>query len=299
MHFQTLLPSLLLTSLASANPVPQPLDERALEERQFTEGYPIPKNDFSCKPSAVHPNPVVLFHGLGATYYEDLNFLQQNLTDEGWCTFSITYGAYPGFPYVGGLKHISESAAQLATFVKKVHAAYPSKKVDFVGHSEGAFQTLYVPKFESGIKEIVGNIIAIAPPTHGTNFANLYTLWYIGGNLTNGVVQTILDTFGCDACTDIVTNGPAIQKLNTGPIAQQGPKYTVMASTYDELVTPSSTAFVNETGVRNLYIQDYCPKDPVGHIGEAYDLNVWALVRNTLSGSTAGPSVCTYGSPGK
>ncbi|CAK4032213.1 alpha beta fold hydrolase [Lecanosticta acicola] len=287
--------TLLLSSLAAATPVPS-----SLEERQFTyDSYPIPQNNFTCKPSPTHPNPVVLFHGLGATSYEDLNFLQQNLTDAGFCTFSITYGAYPGFPYVGGLQHISDSAAQLATFVKQVHSAYPTSQVDFVGHSEGAFQTLYFPKFEAGIKEIVGNIIAIAPPTHGTNFANLYTLSYIGGNLTNSLVNTILDDFGCDACSDLVTNGPAVKALTDGPIAQTGPNYTILISRYDELVTPPTTAFVNETGVRNLYVQDFCPMDPVGHLGEAYDYNVWAVVRNSLSGSAAGPAECTYGSPGK
>lgn len=54
-------------------------------------------NNFSCK-STVHPNPVVLFHGLGATYYEDLNVLQSYLQSINFCTFSITYGDYPGFP---------------------------------------------------------------------------------------------------------------------------------------------------------------------------------------------------------
>ena len=36
-------------------------------------------NNFSCVPSAAHPDPVVVLHGLGATYYEDLNYLQAQL----------------------------------------------------------------------------------------------------------------------------------------------------------------------------------------------------------------------------
>ncbi|MGH3494974.1 MAG: lipase, partial [Sciscionella sp.] len=55
-------------------------------------------NDAGCRPSAAHPNPVVFLHGLGATYYEDLNFLQSDVASKGYCTFSATYGAYPGFP---------------------------------------------------------------------------------------------------------------------------------------------------------------------------------------------------------
>ena len=58
-------------------------------------------NDPSCVPSAAHPEPVVFLHGLGATYYEDINVLQERVAALGYCTFSSTYGAYPGFPYVG------------------------------------------------------------------------------------------------------------------------------------------------------------------------------------------------------
>ncbi|KAF7187098.1 Extracellular esterase EstB [Pseudocercospora fuligena] len=289
------LRAFLLATLALASPVVQ--REAELVERQYA---PPNHNDFSCR-STTHPNPVVLFHGLGATYYEDLNQLETYLKTQGFCTFSITYGAYPQFPYVGGLKPIADSAAELATFIREVKTKTGASKIDFVGHSEGAFQTLYVPKFESGISSFVQRIIAIAPPTHGTTFANLYTLSYIGGNLTNGLVNQILNTVGCAACADVVTNGPAVQRLNSnGPIVQSGNQLTVLASKYDELVTPTYTAFVNETGVKNYYIQDFCPNDPVGHIGEAYDRNVWAIVKNTLSDSSKiGPDVCAYGSPGR
>lgn len=255
-------------------------------------------NNFLCR-STVHPNPVVLFHGLGATYYEDINELESYLQNNSFCTFSITYGAYPNWPYVGGLKPINESAAQLADFVKEVQTKTGATKVDFVGHSEGAFQTLYVTKFE-GVASMVRKVFAIAPPTHGTTFANLYDFSYIGGNLTRELTGEILDDTGCPACNDLGPDGPAVERLNDGsPIAQAGVEYTVLTSKYDELVTPVYTAFVNETGVRNLYVQDFCPDDPVGHIGEAYDMNVWELVLHTLSGSTAGPTECSYGSPGR
>ena len=75
-------------------------------------------------------------------------------------------------------------------------------------------------------------------------------------------------------------------------------KYTIITSRYDELVTPTSTAFVNEPGVTNEYVQDTCPFDPVGHIGEAYDLNVWHLTENALDPSHAKGFFCVAGSPG-
>ncbi|KAI5363837.1 putative lipase EstA/Esterase EstB, alpha/Beta hydrolase [Septoria linicola] len=283
---------LLTASVATASPVASQ-DAEVLKARQAPPNH----NDFSCR-STEHPNPVIIMHGLGATYYEDLNYLESYLKTQKFCTFSITYGDYPFFPYVGGLDYINASAIELATFVREVQTKTGAAKVDFVGHSEGAFQALYVPKF-TGVANIVQRVIAIAPPTHGTTFANLYTLSYLGGNLTNSLVQAALAGFGCRACTDLVTNGAAVKRLNTGAIAQPSIKYTILTSKFDELVTPVETAFVNEPGVENRFIQDYCPNDPVGHIGEAYDLNVWKIVQNRLSDNPAGPDVCVKGSPGK
>ena len=49
----------------------------------------------------------------------------------------------------------------------------------------------------------------------------------------------------------------------------------------------------------NEYVQDSCPFDPVGHIGEAYDTNVWHLVENALDLANATPiNPCSAGSPG-
>lgn len=93
-------------------------------------------NDFSCK-SASQPVPVVLFHGLGATFYEDLNVLQAYLASKDFCTFAITYGDYDGFPFVGGLKPLNESSEQLAQYIAEVTSKTGASKVDIVGHSEG------------------------------------------------------------------------------------------------------------------------------------------------------------------
>ncbi|QKX64112.1 uncharacterized protein TRUGW13939_11285 [Talaromyces rugulosus] len=256
---------------------------------------PDPANDYSC--TSTH-NPVVTLHGLGATYYEDINFLGDWLKTQGFCIFRATYGSYPDFPLVGGFLPVNESAVEVADFIANVSSSIPDTKIDIVGHSEGAFLSLYVPKFQPGISDIVQRIVSIAPPTRGTNFANLITLANDLG--IDGVVQTVLDLFGCHACNDVTDGGWAIEQLNDGtPIIQQGNSATIIISKYDELVTPTSISPVNEPNVRNEYVQDYCPLDPVGHIGEAYDLNVWNLVKNALEDVTAHNFPCVFGSPGK
>jgi len=256
-------------------------------------------NDFSCR-SKAHPNPVVLLHGLGATYYEDINILELYLQSQGYCTFSTTYGEYALFPFVGGLKPIATSSDEIASFIKTVQAKTGAAKVDLVGHSEGAFQVLYVTKFGQGIKEIVQRVFAIAPPTHGTTFLSLYNVTDISPQLTRPLVDQVLKAVGCAACADLLPQGDAVKRLNDGrPIAQEGVSYTILTSRNDQLVVPTETSFVREEGVRNLYVQDFCSADPVGHIGEAYDPNVMELVRNALRDDPKGPEVCVLGFPGK
>jgi len=251
-------------------------------------------NDFSCR-STAHPNPVVLLHGLGATYYEDLNFLASFLQSEGYCTFSLTYGAYPGFPFVGGLRAVSESAPEIAAFIKEVHSKTGANKVDLIGHSEGGFQSLYVPKFED-VAPLLDKIVAIAPPTHGTTLNGVYNLAYVLGNSSRELVRTALYTVGCPACDDLGPGGLAVERLNDGqPIAQPGTALTVIQSRSDELVTPPETAFVQEPGVWNVWVQDFCPHDRVGHLGEAYDKNVWYIVRNALESAQDRKFNCTIG----
>jgi pimeloyl-ACP methyl ester carboxylesterase len=253
-------------------------------------------NDPSCRPTSAHPYPVVFLHGLGATYYEDINVLQSDIASQGYCTFSSTYGAYPGFPYVGGVRPVPGSAAEIKDFIKQVLVETGTAKVDIVGHSEGGFQSLYVTKTQ-GIQGNIDKVVAIAPPTHGTTFAGLYNLAYLFGQSERQAVGEVLTTFGCPACSELGIGGSAVATLDSGPIAQPGVTYTIITSRYDELVTPTETAFVYESGVTNEYVQDSCRYDPVGHLGEAYDANVWHLVENALDPANARSFACSVGPP--
>jgi pimeloyl-ACP methyl ester carboxylesterase len=253
-------------------------------------------NDWSCQPSAAHPQPVVLLHGLGATSYEDTGmYLAPYLAAAGYCVFDLTYGATsPLGPFVGGLGDITASGVQIGSFVNQVLAATGASKVDLVGHSEGAFMSLWVPKV-TGFAGKVASVVALAPPTHGTTFDNLVTAADLFG--LGPAAQTLLNYFDCHACAELITGGSAVATLDNGPIAQPGVSYTVIASRTDELVTPTGTAFVEEPGVTNEYVQDFCPDDPVGHIGEAYDPDVAQMIANALDPATATAITCTFGAP--
>ncbi len=252
-------------------------------------------NVAGCRPSAAHPNPVVLLHGLGSSGTQTFSLIGPYLAGAGYCAFSVDYGANNAFS-PNGFEPIAESAAQIAAFVEQVRANTGAAKVDLVGHSEGAFQSLYVPKFE-GDAASIGKVVALAPPTHGTTVAGIVTLGQLLGFGTNTVVNWFTDGSTCYACTDLVTGGPAVTALDSGPIAQPGIAYTIIASRFDEVVTPPSTAFVNEAGVHNAYVQDTCPFDPVGHVGIAVDTTIEQLITNALSPATARRVSCGFGPP--
>jgi predicted esterase len=259
-------------------------------------GYDNP----SCQPSAAHPSPVVLLHGLGGNGPGNVGPIAMQLAAAGYCTFDLTYGEEaPGIP-VGGLIDVDQSAQQIKAFIEQVRAETGAAKVDIVGHSEGGFQSLYVPK-ELGIASEVDKVVALAPPTHGTTFAGLVS---VANTLQlRQLVDQVLNEFGCPACDELITGGSGVVKLDTGPIAQPGIGYTVIASRTDELVTPhqsattTETAFIDEPGVTNEYVQDTCPFDPVGHIGLAYDLDVENMIANALDPAHAGPVTCSFGAP--
>jgi pimeloyl-ACP methyl ester carboxylesterase len=250
-------------------------------------------NNWSCRPSAAHPQPVVLLHGLGATGPENFSVLGPYLESAGFCVYAPTYGeAIPGVP-IGGLTAIPQSATEIAAYIGQVLAATGAAKVDLVGHSEGAFEALYGPKFVPGEAGEVARVVALAPPTHGTTFASLVTIASDLGGLA--AVDAVLAAGGCTACTELITGSALVASLNTGPVAQRGIVYTIIASTHDELVTPYGTEFVSESGVDNETVQTSCPLDPVGHIGLAFDPDVAELVLNALDPASPVPVTCTVG----
>ena len=251
-----------------------------------------------CVPASAHAatrcEPVVLLHGLGGNGQDNFTFLAPFLRSAGYCPFSFTYGqASPLFP-VGGTLPIEDSARQIGAFIDTVRATTGAAKVDVVGHSEGGFQSLYVPKM-LGYAGKIGHVVALAPPTHGTTVDGLVTLAdYLG---LRPSLDTVLTTFGCQSCPEMLPGGSAVADLTAGPIAQPGIDYTIIASRYDTVVTPHETSFVREPGVHNVFVQDFCPADPVGHVGLAYDRDVADLVANALDPAGATAVHCSAGPP--
>lgn len=97
-------------------------------------------NDWTCRPSAAHPRPVVLVHGTGGNRSTNWQTYGPLLKNNGYCVFALTYGSTLPLPYpgaLGGFGDMRASARELGEFVDRVLSATGAEEVDLVGHSQG------------------------------------------------------------------------------------------------------------------------------------------------------------------
>jgi triacylglycerol esterase/lipase EstA (alpha/beta hydrolase family) len=247
-------------------------------------------NDFSCRPSAAHPDPVVLVHGLGATMGENWSYIAPLLAKHGYCVFALTYGLDPRFPFFGGVIPVEQSAPELGAFVDQVLSATGAQKVDLVGHSEGTFMPQYWLKFLGGASK-VNRYVAMTPLYAGTNVAGAAVLRDAGAAF--GVSQIILNLVGsfCGSCSEFLAGSPMVQKLSQGGAAAPGVTYTTLMTRYDELVVPYTSGTLPPPAT-NIVLQNVCPNDIDEHAAEAFDPVVVQLIFNALDPAHAQPVSC-------
>lgn len=243
-------------------------------------------NDYSCKPSAAHPRPVVLVHGTFGNSVDNWLVLAPYLVNRGYCVYSLDYGQLPGVPFFNGLGPIGKSAGQLATFVDKVLASTGAPKADLVGHSQGGMMPNYYLKFLGGAAK-VNALVGLAPDNHGTTLLGLTKLLpHFPG------AEDLLEA-GAPGLADQVAGSPFVTKLNSVPDTVPGVHYTVIATRYDEVVTPYRTQFLDGPDVRNVLLQDLCPVDLSEHVAiGTIDRIAYHEVANALDPAHATPTTC-------
>src|SRR5436305_3805047 len=134
-------------------------------------------NNWSCKPTAAHPRPVILVHGTFGDRSNTWQALSPLLYDNGYCVFALNYGSDNGSGSIGvyATGPIENSAAQLKSFVNRVLATTGASRVDLVGHSQGGMMPRYYMKFDGGASK-VHTLVGLAPSNHGTTLEGLFTL---------------------------------------------------------------------------------------------------------------------------
>ncbi len=245
-------------------------------------------NDWSCKPTAAHPRPVILVHGTFADMSDSWQALSPLLYDNGYCVFALNYGSYSGSGELGidAVGDIAQSAQELASFVSRVLAATGASKVDLVGHSQGGMMPRYYLRFLGGAPH-VRTLVGLAPSNHGTTLDGLFTLaGYFPG--ADQLVGTL-----CPACEQQMAGSPFLTTLNSGGETVPGVNYTVIESANDEVVTPYTSAFLTGSKVTNITLQQQCILDQGEHLSMPYDHIADADVLNALDPLHPVAPLCT------
>ena len=251
-------------------------------------------NNWSCKPSAAHPRPVVLVHGLGATMGENWVSMSPMLARHGYCVFALTYGLAPGETVVGGVIPMEQSSHELASFVDRVLAATGAAKVDIVGHSEGTVMPRYYIKHLGGAAK-VDHMVALTPLYNGTNLLGLGQVVLLGEKLNPAATGEILSVVGafCGSCPEFLVGSSYLNELNQGGGAVAGVTYTNIMSRYDELVSPYSSGYLSAPSSTNIVLQNQCALDLAEHVGVAFDPIAGQDILNALDPAHAKTPACT------
>jgi triacylglycerol lipase len=245
-------------------------------------------NDWTCRPSAAHPEPVVLVHGTGGNKSTNWQTYAPLLANNGYCVFALTYGVQRGTPFpfdqLGGADRIENSAAELGAFVDKVLAATHARKVDIVGHSQGTLMPNYYVKFLGGAAKI-DKYVSLASLWNGTSAGG--TSWERYSTQAFGFAPT--DLFA-PALAEMGTGSAFMIKMRAGGVAVPGVHYTNIVTKYDELVQPYTSG--TAPGMTNIVLQNQCALDHSDHLEIAADPIAAVDVLNALDPAHPRPVPC-------
>jgi pimeloyl-ACP methyl ester carboxylesterase len=266
-----------------------PYGSEALVEGAWNETWDptaLSGGNNNCKPSAAHPYPVVLVHATFADEGSNWVTLAPLLANAGYCVYAFNYGETILSGLLGsidGLNHITQSAEELESFVNKVLSKTKASQVDLVGHSQGGMMPNYYLKYLGGASK-VKTFIGLAPSNHGTTLDGLKEL-IDNFPFASLALNVFLEVIGAPALPEQEVGSAFEKKTFEGGDTVSGPRYVVIETTHDEVVTPYTNAFLSGSNVTNITVQNQCPSDPVGHIGMFEDSPVMQNVLNQLSAS--------------
>ncbi|AHH15596.1 putative lipase [Nocardia nova SH22a] len=246
---------------------------------------PPAANDRSCRPTAAHPNPVVLIHGLSNDTIS-WNTLSPVLAHAGYCVFTTTYGSEGTGP-IGATAPVPDSATQIGAFIDQVEAATGAKKVDLVSHSIGGAVAYYYLSRLGGASKI-GRYIALAAPLHGSTISGLAAVQPLVESTGSGASATR----HCGPC-QLSPGSPFLRDLDPNPAATPQIPFTMIVTRYDEIATPYTTGLLDGPNVHNVVLQDLCPTDFTEHNELPSDPVAIHEILDALDPAHATPPTCT------
>ena len=253
---------------------------------------PPGSNDFSCRPGAEHPDPVVLVHGLGASKTTNWQTMSPLLANEGYCVFALTYGVAEGasFPrdQIGGVRPMEDSAEELDAFVATVLDATGAERVDLVGHSEGTLMPQYWLQFLGGA-QFVDDYVAVTPLYDGTLADPLPVAALADGF---GARDPLAAAVGvpCGSCPQFVSGSDYLQRMAAEGTRVEGVDYTTVMTRYDELVIPYTSGELE--GATDIVVQDGCEIDLSDHVSIIFSERTGQIILNALDPANAQDPPC-------
>lgn len=197
-----------------------------------------------CDPFEHSGDVVLLVHGTTLTGPEHWNLnYRPMLREHGRDVCVVTY------PH-RGLGDQQDSAEVIAHAVLRVHQR-AGRKVDIVGHSQGAILPRWAVKYWGSAQRVVNDLVMLAGPQHGFSSSHLLL-----GPRPAPFWQWRFDSAFMHA-------------LNSGDETPGDVDYTSIYSAGDEGVQPMRTAMLDggrdSAHVTNVATQDVCPARPVDH----------------------------------
>ncbi|MFC9660920.1 lipase family alpha/beta hydrolase [Nocardia sp. NPDC127606] len=290
-----------LPATASAQPLPVDYNFFAGIPPELTNpGGSLPgANDPACVPSPEHPDPVVLLHGTGGGGQTNWGLYAPLLANEGYCVFSLTYGAY-ALPWpvsaIGGMRPIEQSAAEVSAFVDSVLAGTGAERVDLIAHSQGNIVGNYYLK-QLGGGDKVGKLVGIAPPWLGTNAFGAGDIAHFSRALGAGPAFDAVSSSLCQACGQMFTGSPFMTALNADGVYDSRVTYTNIVSAFDELVVPHTSGLVPGPNATSIVVQDGCAQDYSEHLAIAGSPRAAGHVLNALDPARQAAVPCEFVPP--
>ncbi|WP_405498793.1 esterase/lipase family protein [Nocardia sp. NBC_00511] len=257
-------------------------------------------NDWSCKPTAAHPDPVVLVHGTAGGAQTNWGAYVPLLANAGYCVYSLTYGS-ADVPWplsaMGGMRSIEDEAAELGAFVDRVRDATGAAKIDFIAHSQGNIVANYYIK-RAGGHGLVDKFVALAAPWLGTygDSMNVVRTFARGLGVTDLDALTQGSGF-CPACTEMLGNSAFMTALDSDGVYDPTVTYTNLSTRYDELVVPYTSGLVPAPNADNHFMQDACPTDFSDHLAIAASHRSTVIALNALDPDHPQPVPCEFVPP--
>ena len=174
-------------------------------------------------------------------------------------------------------------------FVNRVLAATGARKVDIVGHSEGATMPDYYIEYLGGAAK-VARYVGVSGVKHGTTLHGVGTLIAKFDALFPGAPDPTAGT--CASCNEFLIGSAYIHKIEARAPAP-GVIYTNISTRYDELVSPYTSSFLTGPNVTSITLQDHCALDFSDHLSIISSPMTGQYILNGLDPAHARAPACT------